>query len=155
VKRKGSAPFLYSFIGTLSGIGYFPIAPATFASVVVCIVIWFLLRTQIIYISILLILFVLGVWISSRLENFWGIDSRKIVIDESVGMLVTLYAVPKNIFYFIIGFALFRFFDIVKPYPINVSQDLKKGWGVVTDDVIAGMYSSILLWLFIFLLHRI
>jgi len=154
-RERGKAEIFYSIAGTLLGIGYIPLAPATAASIIVCILIWFLLKSPLTYLSLIIILFTLGVWISSKLVILWGEDNRRIVIDESVGMLITLFMIPQRILFFLIGFFLFRFFDIVKPYPINESQNLKNGWGVVMDDVIAGMYSSIILWIFIFFYHLI
>lgn len=154
-RERGKAEIFYSIVGTLLGIGYIPLAPATAASIIVCILIWFLLKSPLTYLSLIIILFTLGVWISSKLVILWGEDNRRIVIDESVGMLITLFMIPQRILFFLIGFFLFRFFDIVKPYPINESQNLKNGWGVVMDDVIAGMYSSIILWIFIFFYHLI
>lgn len=153
-KEEKKAPIFYTIIGTLFGIGYFPAAPATAASIVVCLIVWFLFKSTFLHFVSIIILFPCSVWVSSRLENFWEEDSRKIVIDEAVGMLITLFCIPQNIIFFIIGFFLFRFFDIVKPYPINVSQMSERGWGVVMDDVIAGMYSSILLWIIIFSTNR-
>ncbi len=130
--------------------GFFPIAPASFASAIVCVGIWFLLKSVLICLVSLVAIFAIGVWVSTKVEKLWGEDSKRIVIDESVGMTITLIAVPHKLLYFCIGFLLFRVFDILKPYPINISQRLKGGWGIVIDDVIAGMYSSIFLWIFIF-----
>ncbi len=153
--RNRKAPLIYQLLGTLLGIGYFPLAPATCASLIVCIVLWFLFTTPVTYIISIAILFALGVWIAFKLEPFWGEDNRRIVIDESIGMIITLFAVPQKFLYYAVGFFLFRFFDIVKPFPIGDSQKLKGGWGVVIDDVIAGMYSSIALWIFIYIFYRI
>lgn len=139
----------YAVIGTLFGLGFFPVAPATLASVVICLVMWYLVKSILFSIVLLTLLFIIGVWVSGKIEKIWGEDDRRIVIDESVGMIITLLAVPHKVLFFFIGFCLFRFFDIVKPYPINESQRLRSGCGVVLDDVIAGMYSSIILWLFV------
>lgn len=155
MRKKEKPPIIYSIIGTFLGIGYFPFAPATAVSIALCIIIWFLLKSPLVYLVTLLVLFVLGVVVSSKLETIWGEDNRRIVIDESVGMLITLLVVPRKLLFFIIGFLFFRFFDILKPYPVNESQKLKKGWGVVMDDVIAGMYSGIILWIFIFVYRLI
>ena len=156
MEKERKPPIFYSLAGTLLGTGYFPLAPATVASFIVCVIIWFLLTSSLLsYFITLLIVFVLSILISSKLETFWETDDRKIVIDEVVGMLITLFAIPQKFLFFLIGFLLFRFFDIVKPYPINQSQKLNKGWGIVIDDVIAGIYSSIILWIFIFLYHLI
>jgi phosphatidylglycerophosphatase A len=149
------APILYIAIATLMGTGYFPIAPATAASLLLCFVIWFVPRHPLILIPSVLVLLIIGIWTASRLEQFWGEDDRRIVIDEAVGIIITLFLIPQKILFFIVGFLLFRFFDILKPYPINISQHLPKGWGVMIDDIVAGIYSNILLWAFIILFHRI
>jgi len=140
----------YSIIASFLGVGYFPIAPATVASGILCIIIWFFLRSTFIYIGTLIILFPISVWVSTKAEKYWGKDSRKIVIDEVIGMLITLLFIPRTILFFGTGFILFRFFDIVKPFPIGHLQDFSKGWGVVMDDVIAGMYSGIILWIIVY-----
>ncbi|HPG29335.1 MAG TPA: phosphatidylglycerophosphatase A [bacterium] len=105
---------------------------------------------------------IISIPISSMFENIYGHkDPHKIVIDEVVGYYVTIlvFSVPSfnlpelmnpanKIFYtqlIIMSFLLFRFFDIVKVFPANVSQKLKGGWGIVIDDVIAGIYSGIVL----------
>lgn len=72
-------------------------------------------------------------------------DPSYIVIDEFAGLFITFCAVPFSLPLVIIGFLLFRFFDIVKPYPINYLQELPGGWGIMFDDVAAGIYSAFLL----------
>jgi phosphatidylglycerophosphatase A len=89
------------------------------------------------------------------MEDSWGADSHRIVIDEAVGIIITLFLVPHRIIFFVIGFLLFRFFDIIKPFPINSAQSLPGGWGVMLDDVVASLYSSITLWIFIIIFYRI
>ena len=88
-------------------------------------------------------------------------DSREIVIDEFVGQsipIITVYSlitdnISNFIFYTAVSFFLFRFFDIIKPYPINkIDENIKNGFGVMLDDVVAGIYSSIVLIIFILLI---
>lgn len=86
--------------------------------------------------------FLLGVRSSSKLEAKWGKDSSKIVIDEVVGMWIALLLVPSGWFYTILVFLLFRFFDIIKPFFIKRMEKLKGGWGVMMDDVLAGIYAN-------------
>jgi phosphatidylglycerophosphatase A len=84
--------------------------------------------------------------ISSQAERYWGKkDDRRIVIDEIMGFLVTMLWVPMSIPSVIGGFILFRFFDILKPFPIRHLERVKSGFGVVLDDVLAGIYSNIIL----------
>jgi phosphatidylglycerophosphatase A len=87
--------------------------------------------------------FVLGVWASNRAEAVFRIkDARPIVIDEIVGMWISLIAVANSIPHFICAFFLFRLFDVVKPFPARQAERLKGGLGVMTDDVVAGIYAN-------------
>ena len=97
-------------------------------------------------------------------NSFDEVDSKEIVIDEFVGQsipLLTIYVVVKNdiayfILYTFISFILFRFFDIIKPYPINkVDENMKNGFGVMFDDVVAGVYSSVIMLIFIISLNNV
>jgi phosphatidylglycerophosphatase A len=87
--------------------------------------------------------FFLGVFASSRMEEIWRIkDPKPVVIDEIVGMWVSLLFVPHNVAYFLGAFVLFRLFDVVKPFPARQAELLKGGWGIMLDDVVAGIYAS-------------
>ncbi|MFD2146419.1 phosphatidylglycerophosphatase A [Mucilaginibacter antarcticus] len=98
-------------------------------------------------IAILLTLAVtaLGVWSGNKVEPLWGKDHSRVVIDELAGMFISLLFVPVTIPYLIAGFVLFRFFDIVKPLYIRRLEALPGGWGVMADDVLAGVYASLIL----------
>jgi len=96
--------------------------------------------------------FFLSSWIADRAERHWGKkDDRRIVIDEIMGFLVTMLWAPKSFLSIAAGFVLFRFFDILKPFPIRRLEGVTSGYGVVLDDVLAGVYANIVLQL----LHRI
>jgi len=86
-----------------------------------------------------------GVWSSSIVEAVWGKDPSKVVIDEVAGMAIGLVFLPVNVKYLLCAFILFRFFDIVKPLFIRKMEQLPSGWGVMMDDVLAGVYTNILL----------
>jgi phosphatidylglycerophosphatase A len=86
-----------------------------------------------------------GVWSSSIMERFWGTDPSKVVIDEVAGMCVSLLLLPSNIKYLSAAFILFRFFDILKPLYIRKAESFPKGWGIMLDDILAGVYTNILL----------
>lgn len=86
-----------------------------------------------------------GTWVASKTEKDWGKDSSRVVIDEVAGMCVTLLFVPVKFWYVVAGLILFRFFDIVKPLLIRKTESLPGGWGVMADDVVAGIYSNLLL----------
>jgi phosphatidylglycerophosphatase A len=142
-------------ISTGLGAGYFPVAPGTAGSAV-GLVIAFLLAGGIGgggtfggagYLGLMVSLFVVGVWASGRAEVVFGQkDSSKIVIDEVVGMLLTLYLLPASLLYLITGFFAFRFFDIVKPFPARrIDTKLGGGLGVMLDDVAAAIYANLCL----------
>jgi phosphatidylglycerophosphatase A len=130
------------------GVGYSPVAPGTLGTLVAIPVYYFLSNiSSPIYEITLIGFFFLSVWISENAEIFFGKkDDQRIVIDEMMGFLITMLWVPKTIRFIIIGFLLFRFFDILKPFPIRrLERRLKGGFGVVLDDVMAGVYGNIIL----------
>ncbi|MHB9030527.1 MAG: phosphatidylglycerophosphatase A family protein [Candidatus Latescibacterota bacterium] len=94
-------------------------------------------------------LFFVGVWASAVSERYWGHDPGRIVFDEVVGSLATLAFIPLSVPVIWIGFALFRVLDMLKPPPINSFEKLPHGWGVMGDDLMAGIVSNILLRLII------
>jgi phosphatidylglycerophosphatase A len=89
-------------------------------------------------------LFFFGVWCATTAEKQWGHDNGKITIDEAVGMLIALIALPKTLVLIIIAFITFRFFDIVKLFPAGRAERLPRGWGIMMDDVVAGIYANII-----------
>jgi len=95
--------------------------------------------------AILVVLFV-GVWATRYAEAVHGKDPGVVVIDEVLGMFVALWLVPGGIGSVIAAFFLFRFFDIVKPYPARrVEREAPGAWGVMLDDLVAGVYANIVL----------
>ena len=98
------------------------------------------------YAVITLVIFILGIFTSSKAEVIFGKkDSGKIVIDEVVGFLVTMFAIPLTWKYVIAGFFLFRVLDVIKPYPIRRIEGFEGGFGVMIDDFIAGIYGNLIL----------
>ncbi len=97
-----------------------------------------------------LLIILVGVWSSFRVESAWGHDSNRIVIDEVAGMLISLIGIPVNWIYVLIAFVLFRFFDIVKPLFIKRTEKLNGGWGVMMDDVLAGIYANVIVQAIVF-----
>ena len=143
---------------SMFAIGQSKYAPGTVASFITSLIFIFLFNFQInilfLIISVCLI-FIYSVYAIDLFENLFSeIDSREIVIDEFIGQaipILTIYGFleRQDIGYFIIytfiSFILFRFFDIIKPYPINIiDKNMKNGFGVVLDDVVAGIYSSLI-----------
>ena len=88
---------------------------------------------------------VLGIPAAGRCERFWGGDPSKVVIDEVAGMAVTLLFLPVTGMIVWAGFFLFRFFDILKPPPVRQAERLPGGWGIMTDDLLAGVYANLVL----------
>ena len=86
------------------------------------------------------------------MEEKHGNDPGIIVIDEFVGQWISLLFLPRILWIYVAAFMLFRIFDILKPFPANDSQKLKHGWGVMIDDVIAGIYTNLVLQLLIWVL---
>ncbi len=101
------------------------------------------------------IIIIVGIFSGNQLERIWGKDSYKIVIDEVAGMCITLLFIPVNWQYGLTGWILFRFFDIVKPLYIRKMELLPGGWGVMMDDILAGLYANILLSLVIWVMHSL
>lgn len=143
------------FLATGAGVGYIPIMPGTWGSVL-AVGLFLLLASMppALYLLTLAALCFLAAWISGLAGELFGRhDASNIVIDEIVGFLVTLALVPAYPGYLIAGFIAFRVFDIAKPFPAGMIDrkwgDLRKGgriwngWGVVLDDVVAGIYANV------------
>ena len=135
-------------LATGFGVGYSPIAPGTLGTLLAIPIYLFLSRIPFpLYELTLVAFFFLSSWISENAQKYFGKqDDQRIVIDEVVGLLVTMLWVPKTILFVIFGFFLFRFFDILKPFPIrHLERKWEGGYGVVLDDVLAGVYSNVIL----------
>jgi phosphatidylglycerophosphatase A len=126
---SGYAGIVPGTVGSLVGLVlYLPLA--AIASIPVCLIATFAL-------------FFLGVLASGRMERTWRVkDPQPVVIDEIVGMWISLLFVPTGAGYFLAAFILFRIFDIIKPFPARQAELLAGGWGIMVDDVIAGIYAN-------------
>jgi phosphatidylglycerophosphatase A len=150
---------------TMLGVGSSKYAPGTVASFITCLLYIYFYNYHINIFFIILgiiIIFLFSVYAIDKFSNsFSEIDAKEIVIDEFIGQsipVITLYNfIEKNnlnhfILYTLIAFILFRIFDILKPYPINkIDEKIKNGFGVILDDIVAGVYSSFILIIIIFL----
>jgi phosphatidylglycerophosphatase A len=138
-------------IATLCGIGYFPIASATAATFVQASLMYAFLKTpSILEVPLVVVLFLLGVKSSGEAEKVLGHDAHEIVIDEVCGFLITILFIDRHSLEVVLAaFLLFRFFDILKPWPVKRSQHLAGGLGIVIDDVLAGIYAHIVLRIFL------
>ena len=136
------------------GVGYLPLIPGTFGSLVGVGIFLLLSQTAAgLVVSIVAITFA-GIWAGSRTEELAGRkDPGKIVVDEVAGQLIATlplaFFTQWSIAAVMVSFVLFRFFDIVKPYPANRLQEFKGGAGVMFDDLVAGVYAAVLVSIFI------
>ena len=137
-------------LATCFGVGYVPIAPGTFGSAA-GLLLWLLLpQSALPQAAAIVILFAAGAWAGTVAErHFRSTDPGAVVIDEVMGMVVTLFAIPTGWWGAGAGFFLFRAFDIVKPYPSNRLERLPGGIGVMADDFMAAVYANIVLRLFL------
>ena len=139
----------HKFISSGLGIGYIGKGAGSVSAAAACIF-WYALQAGAMLPSafciwITLLITILGIWTAGKMETEWGKDNNRVVIDEISGMCITLLFVPVSLKYIISGFILFRFFDIVKPLFIRKMESLPGGWGVMADDVLAGVYANIIL----------
>lgn len=114
-------------------------------SLLAAVVGWFLSPFRSFYLVLTIILIPLGVWSAGEAERTLGRDSPHIIIDEMSGMMVAFFAFPHSLVNLTVAFALFRLLDIFKPPPLNKLQGLKGGWGVMADDLGAGILTNLLL----------
>lgn len=139
--------FFSKLIATFFGVGYIQKGAGTVAALFCCMA-WYYGLGQIglaAEISLLTLVFFLGVFTATTVEKEWGHDSNRVVIDEVHGMLMALFLVPADWRYVLTAFVLFRFFDIAKPLGIRRMERQPKGWGVMLDDLLAGLYSNVIL----------
>jgi len=136
------------------GVGYAPFASGTFGSLIAVPLAIVLARTITGFPIVLFVLsaaVVFACWVAGEADRFLGEhDSKKIVIDEIVGMLVAVAFLPPKPVVIVTAFLLFRFFDIVKPWPANhFDERVGGGPGVVLDDVFAGIYAALATWVLV------
>ncbi len=145
----------HKIISTSLGIGYLGKGVGTYAAIVTCLAWYFSLAGQydLNYIPLVFTFLItaMGVKSANEVEVLWGKDHNRVVIDEVAGMCITLLFVPVTVTNVLIGLILFRFFDILKPLGIRSLEKWPKGWGVMADDVLAGIYANIVLQLIVFL----
>jgi phosphatidylglycerophosphatase A len=132
------------FIATCAYVGYLPGAPGTWASVLACILLWFVpLFTHPLLVALVA---VIGFFAIKALRT-GDHDPGYVVVDEFVGMQLTMAGHPMGILNLIAGFILFRAFDILKPYPIRKAERLPGAYGIIADDILAGAAASIVLFI--------
>ena len=143
---------LITFLATGFGSGLSPFAPGTMGTlvgVVICLLClplpWPMRSLTVLALS------ALSIYVAEQAEKIYQKkDDQRIVIDEIIGFQVTMLPVAITVLNLCAGFVLFRIFDILKPFPINNLQRLPGGWGVVIDDVVAGIYAGAVMMLLIY-----
>ena len=146
--RLGTAGrWLIKVVATLFYSGYAPLAPGTAGSVLAALFYYYLCSSLGVlhWLAVLAAAFAAGVYTSTCMERQWGKDPGRVVIDEGVGYLVTVAFLPHSLAVAAAGFFLFRVFDVVKPPPVRQLERLPGGWGIVLDDVMAGVYGNLLI----------
>ena len=143
---------LILFFATGFGSGYAPVAPGTAGSVVGMVVVWFVFgplwtRSPALCLLIFAVAFVIACWVCDRADKiFDNHDDSRIVIDEVLGMAITMFGNPITFPWLMLGFLLFRIADVIKPWPASViDRRMRSGAGVMLDDLAAAIYANIVL----------
>jgi phosphatidylglycerophosphatase A len=142
------------FLATVAYCGYFPVAPGTVGSaagLIVYLLVWWT-HSRVLEVALIAAAFIVGTWAATHAERYFGgIDPGPVVIDEVLGQLITLAFIPVGWRAALIGFVLFRIYDVIKPYPANRLEKLHGGLGIMSDDAAAGVYANltlrVLMWL--------
>ena len=134
------------FVATVGYCGFFPFAPGTVGSaagLVVYLLVWWT-QSTLVEAGLIAGVFAVGIWAATAAEHYFGgIDPGPVVIDEVLGMLVTLAFMPVGLATALAGFVLFRIFDVIKPYPAGRFEQLHGGLGVMADDAMAAVYANL------------
>jgi len=157
---KNAMKQLHILIVTTFGAGFSPIAPGTAGAIVGCVFLWAFNQIQIfpfypnpgLFIGLIIVVALIGIYATNQLEREWGKDPSKVVIDELVGVWIAMIFVPFTWLNLFLAFGLFRFFDILKPLGIRKMENFKGGIGVMADDVLAGIYANLVLQLILYFL---
>ena len=133
-------------VATVGGVGYAPVAPGTFGSAAGLLVWWLLPASPAVQAIAIVVIFIAGSWGGNIAERHFGrTDPGQVVIDEVMGMLITLFLNPVGWKGALAAFLLFRIFDVIKPYPANRLEQLHGGIGVMADDAMAAVYANLVL----------
>ncbi|MGC9315426.1 MAG: phosphatidylglycerophosphatase A family protein [bacterium] len=151
IKKPSSAPppkpggFGWKLLASFFGTGFSPVAPGTVGSLAAFVILWFLPTSHWIFWLAIIAVTLAGVLISKKASEYWGPDPSKTVIDEVAGCMISVLLVPKSISLWILAFLAFRAYDILKPPPARTAEKrLPHGWGIMFDDVVAGIYAFLL-----------
>lgn len=136
-----------NFLALGAGSGLVPVAPGTFGTLAAIPLLLLMPNNVFAYLAITVAMFAIGVYLCGACADYLNThDHPAIVWDEWVGLMVAMIMVPKTLVTVILGFALFRFFDVLKPWPIGVAdKKLHGGLGIMLDDVLAGVMAAVVL----------
>ena len=152
--RHSKSPVAALLVASVGGVGYIPVAPGTFGSAAGLLVWWAVGDAPLAQAAAIVALFALGAWSGTVAEHHFGrTDPGQVVIDEVMGMLVTLFLNPVGWAGAIGAFFLFRLFDVAKPYPADRLERLPGGVGVMADDGMAAVYANLVLRLILFVVR--
>lgn len=139
---------LFKIIATFFYIGYIPVVPATIGTLfsIPIVIFFYSIKNTLYQIVALLFLIILSTKITTILEKKINRkDPKEIVIDEVIGFIISLFLIKINILNIILAFSVFRFLDILKPFPANKIQKINGGIGIMGDDIVVGIYTNILI----------
>lgn len=145
-KQLIAGEYFFKFVGAL-GVGLMKPAPGTWGSALAIPVIFLSAVNGWLYLLVFILIFIAGGWAVKNLNLSHDDDPGYVVTDEACGMMVALWGLPLNGWTVIAGFILFRLFDIFKPFPLRRLEKLHGYWGIMLDDLGAGVYTWLLLWL--------
>ena len=136
--------FAAKIISTCLGVGYFPVAPGTVTSIVAAFCYFFfpVLHNPALLLLLVLLCSGIGIWAGGVMEEHYGNDPSIVTIDELAGQWLALVALPEGVVPLVLSLVFFRFFDIAKPGPVDALQRLPGGWGIMLDDLLAGLFAN-------------
>ncbi|MGQ7846263.1 phosphatidylglycerophosphatase A family protein [Granulosicoccus sp. 3-233] len=142
-----------NFLALGAGLGLAPKAPGTFGTLLGIPLLLVMPQSLAAYLAVLCVLSLVGVWSCHLCARSLGVhDHPGIVWDEVVGYLITMIAVPRSVWWVVIGFAMFRLFDILKPWPISwIDRQVHGGLGIMLDDMLAALFALAVMHLLLFL----
>lgn len=144
----------YKAVSTVGGLGYFPYAPGTLASAAGAVFCFFLKENLFIYSLAFAVFFFLGIASAGKMEGLTKTkDPSCVVIDEFACVFLVFFAVPMTTMTVLLGFALYRAFDVLKPQPIRLIEKIGGSWGIMLDDLAAGFLAHIFLRILIFVIY--
>ncbi len=148
--------FIEKLIGSGIYSGYFPFASGTVGSIV-ALAIYLIpgFENPALLLFFISFFLVVGIFIGNKFEEVYGKDPKQCTIDEFVGTWISLLFLPKKALFIAIAFIIWRVMDILKPFPARQVEKMKGGLGIMLDDVIAGIYSFLIVQMFIYFINKI